>query len=83
MTGADELMDRAEGVEDMLVDVISAVDESKGVVDASLLEILIKNGTIRAFKRKRRWVVIDQHDVRRESGDYTGPERRKIAQVPE
>ncbi len=66
----------------MIVEVISTVDDTKGLVDASFLELLIKNGTLKAFKRKRRWVVIGQHTVRQAKSDYTGPERRKIEQIP-
>ncbi len=67
----------------MLIEVISAVDDKKGLVDASLLELLIKNGTLTAFKRDSAWVVIGEHDTRQSGGGYTGPERRKIAQLEE
>jgi hypothetical protein len=47
----------------MLIEVMSVVDDSRGLVDASLLGILIKNGALRAFKRKHRWVEIDKHHI--------------------
>ncbi len=65
----------------MLVEVISNIDDSHGIVDASVLEILIKNGTIKAFKRKHRWVLVEKHKIRANNCNYSGPERRQITQV--
>ncbi len=67
----------------MLVEVISAVDDSRGIVDATFLEMLIKNGTVTAFKRKHRWVLIDKHQIRQNNSGYNGPERRRIVQLSE
>ncbi len=67
----------------MLIEVISTVDDTKGLVDASLLELLIKNGTLKAFKREHAWVTIGEHDIRQSGSGYTGPERRKIEQLAE
>jgi hypothetical protein len=64
----------------MLINVISAVEDSAGIVDASYLEHLIKTGTITAFKRSSGWVRIGQDPVREDAGTYAGPDRRKIDQ---
>ena len=64
----------------MLINVISAVEDSAGIVDASYLEHLIKTGTITAFKRSTGWVKIDKDPIRQNSGSYSGPDRRKIDQ---
>ena len=67
----------------MIVKVKSSVDDMKGLVDASFLEMLIKNGTLRAFKRKGKWVMIERGNIniRHCSANYTGPERRRIIQL--
>lgn len=64
----------------MLVNVISVVEDSAGIVDASYLECLIKTGTITSFKRANGWVKIGQDPIRQNSGNYSGPDRRKIDQ---
>ncbi len=67
----------------MLIEVVSTVDDKKGLVDASFLDLLIKNGTLKAFKRKGRWVVVGQHSIRQAASTYSGPDRRKIDQISE
>ncbi len=62
----------------MIIKVIGTVENATGLVDASYLEGLIKSGTIKAFKRSNRWVKIGRDPIRQDSGDYSGPERRKI-----
>lgn len=66
-----------------LIKVISTFEDSKGLVDASGLEQLIKNGAITAFKRSSGWVRIDQDPIRQNSSMWRGPERRKIDQDTE
>lgn len=63
-----------------LIDVISTVEDSAGIVDASYLEHLIKSGTITAFKRAGGWVRIGEDPIRHHTVAYTGPERRKVDQ---
>jgi hypothetical protein len=64
----------------MLIEVISVVDESAGLVDASFLEGLIKSGTITAFKRSNGWVRIDRDPIRQYVRTFSGPERRTVVQ---
>jgi hypothetical protein len=63
-----------------LVKVISTFEDSKGLVDTSVLEQLIKSGAITAFKRSSGWVRIDCDPIRRNIGTWNLPERRKIVQ---
>jgi hypothetical protein len=63
-----------------LVKVISTFEDSKGLVDTSVLEQLIKSGAITAFKRSSGWVRIDRDPIRQNIGTWNMPERRKIAQ---
>ena len=63
-----------------LVKVISTFEDSRGLVDASGLEQLIKDGAITAFKRSNGWVRIDCDPIRQNTGTWSGPERRKIDQ---
>jgi len=59
------------------VHVISAFEDSRGLVDASVLEQLIRNKEIAAFKRSGKWVDIDRDPIRQNTGAWNGPERRK------
>ncbi len=65
----------------MIIKVLGSVENAAGLVDASYLEGLIKNGSIKAFKRSNRWVKIGRDPIRQNTGDYSGPERRKIDQL--
>jgi hypothetical protein len=66
-----------------LIKVISAFEDANGLVDASRLEQLIRNGAITAFKRASGWVKIDQDPIRQNSGTWSGSERRKTDQDSE
>ncbi len=65
------------------IKVISTFEDSRGLVEASWLEQLIKNGAITAFKRSNGWVRIDRDPIRQNPGTWSGPERRKIDQASE
>ncbi len=65
----------------MIIKVLGSVENAAGLVDASYLEGLIKNGSIKAFKRSNRWVKIGRDPIRQNTDDYSGPERRKIDQL--
>lgn len=68
----------------MLIKVISLFEDCKGLVDASCLEQLIRNGTITAFKRSSGWVRIGQDPVRQSKySTFSGPDRRKVVQSSE
>jgi len=63
-----------------LINVISAVEDSAGIVDATYLEHLINTGTITAFKRSSGWVQIGQDPICHHAAAYSGPDRRKVDQ---
>lgn len=66
-----------------LLKVISTFDDSKGLVDASGLEHLLKHGAVRAFERSGGWVRIGRDPIRRNTGIWKGPDRRKLDQNSE
>jgi len=41
-----------------------------------LLDKLIQEGNIHAFKRSTGWVVVGKYNIRGMGGNYKGPERR-------
>jgi hypothetical protein len=67
----------------MKVYVLSDFDNVEKV-DARELRRLIAANRIAAFKRADGWVNVDEGPIRGSgiSGDYDGPERREIRQLP-
>jgi hypothetical protein len=51
-------------------------------VNAKELRRLIADNRIAAFKRADGWVNVDEGPIRGSGGDYDGPERREIRQLP-
>lgn len=65
----------------MKVYVLSDFDNVEKV-NASELRRLIAGNRIAAFKRTDGWVNVDEGPIRGSGGDYDGPERREIRQLP-
>ena len=51
-------------------------------VNVKKLRQLIANNEISAFKRADGWVTVGIHPMRGDGGDYDGPERREVQQMP-
>jgi hypothetical protein len=52
-------------------------DNGAGLVHDYLLEEMLRNGTVVAFRRASGWVTVGRDLVRRCQSEYTGPERRR------
>ena len=47
------------------------------MIDKQVLDDLIEEGEIFAFRRSAGWVIVDEGSVRDASEQYSGPERRR------